>query len=169
MVFRLRGRARRRRCTSAASGWSAMTCPPPAGRRGRTGRTRPQRYRITGKVGDMAVDLTATPDEQGAPPRRVQRQPRPLTGDPARLARIRAAKMPPITKPVMFDTPRGRRDLLGPGSLPARQPVEPGRRGLAAAPQLEEHHRLDRAATSRCATTPTWASSSCRRTRSGWT
>ncbi len=28
-----------------------------------------------------------------------------LTGDPARLARIRAAKMPPITKPVVFHTP----------------------------------------------------------------
>ena len=25
--------------------------------------------------------------------------------DPARLDRIRAAKMPPITEPVMFDTP----------------------------------------------------------------
>jgi hypothetical protein len=30
----------------------------------------------------------------------------PLAGDPARLARIRAAKMPPITAPVSFDTPQ---------------------------------------------------------------
>ena len=30
---------------------------------------------------------------------------RPVATDPARLARIRAAKMPPITKPVMFNTP----------------------------------------------------------------
>jgi hypothetical protein len=29
----------------------------------------------------------------------------PVKGDPARLARIRAAKMPAVTKPVMFDTP----------------------------------------------------------------
>jgi hypothetical protein len=39
----------------------------------------------------------------GAPaPGRTGLQP---AGDPARLARIRAAKMPPITRPVMFDTP----------------------------------------------------------------
>ena len=30
---------------------------------------------------------------------------KPAATDPARLARIRAAKMPPITKPVMFNTP----------------------------------------------------------------
>jgi len=30
---------------------------------------------------------------------------KPVATDPARLARIRAAKMPPITKPIMFDTP----------------------------------------------------------------
>ena len=30
---------------------------------------------------------------------------KPVATDPARLARIRAAKMPPITRPVMFNTP----------------------------------------------------------------
>jgi hypothetical protein len=69
-------------------------------------------YRIKGKVGDMVVDLTVTPFAVGpapapaaaadppaaAPPARVG-------GDPARLARIRAAKMPKIDRPVSFDTP----------------------------------------------------------------
>ena len=36
----------------------------------------------------------------------VAQQPRPVvTGDPARLDRIRAAKMPAVTAPVMFDAP----------------------------------------------------------------
>jgi hypothetical protein len=57
-------------------------------------------YHITGTIGPGgAVDLTATPV---APP-----PPKPLVlhGDPARLARLRATKMPPITRPVMFYTP----------------------------------------------------------------
>ncbi len=60
--------------------------------------------RITGKIGDMNVDLTvqalsgtAVPTSPGAA--------RAIATDPARLARIRAAKMPPITQPVMFFTP----------------------------------------------------------------
>ena len=33
-------------------------------------------------------------------------QPKPVaSGDPARVDRIRAAKMPPVTKPISFDTP----------------------------------------------------------------
>jgi hypothetical protein len=32
-------------------------------------------------------------------------KPSPVHGDPSRLARIKAAKMPPISEPVMFDTP----------------------------------------------------------------
>ena len=38
----------------------------------------------------------------------------------------------------------GRRHCVRPGSVPARQSVEPGRRGLARASELEEHHRVDR-------------------------
>ena len=53
----------------------------------------------------------------------------------------------------------------GAPGLPAGQPLEPGRLGLAAPPQLAEHHRLDRRRQAACATTRTWASSSCRPTR----
>jgi len=60
-----------------------------------------RRYRVTGKIGDMAVDLTVEPMNGAAPKGAAA----PLHGDPARLARIRAAKMPPITKPVLFHTP----------------------------------------------------------------
>ncbi len=66
-------------------------------------------YRITGKIGDANVDLVATPTVAAAsataadaakPTKAV-----PLTGDPARLVRIKAAKMPAIDKPILFDTP----------------------------------------------------------------
>ncbi len=68
-----------------------------------------RRYRVTGKVGNVPVDLLVTPEEDLAPtvsagasmPRSTEP---PATGDPARLARIRAAKMPSIVRPVMFDT-----------------------------------------------------------------
>lgn len=53
---------------------------------------------ITGLAGlDRAADGLA------APPRK--RAPATVSGDPARLARIRAAKMPGIDRPVMFNTP----------------------------------------------------------------
>ncbi len=55
-------------------------------------------YRVTGKIGDMPVDLTVTPLGGAGPAVSIKT-------DPARLARIRAAKMPEITKPVMFNTP----------------------------------------------------------------
>ena len=67
-------------------------------------------YRIKGKIGDMVVDLTASPadiptasstDIHAITPTPVKKA---LT-DPARLERIRTAKMPPVTHPVMFDTP----------------------------------------------------------------
>jgi hypothetical protein len=61
-------------------------------------------YRITGKIGDMPVDLTATP-LGGILPRPAGSQAGLIKTDPSRLARIRAAKMPAITKPVMFNTP----------------------------------------------------------------
>ena len=59
-------------------------------------------YHITGKIGEMTVDLTATPADMPAVSSSTVRK--TLT-DPARLERIRSAKMPPITHPVMFDTP----------------------------------------------------------------
>lgn len=47
----------------------------------------------------LLTALTAAADQATAP------APSASTSDPARLARIRAAKMPPVTQPVMFDTP----------------------------------------------------------------
>ena len=56
-------------------------------------------YRVTGKIGEQPVDLIVEPI---VPKPRAAAK---LAGDPARVARIRAAKMPPITKPVAFHTP----------------------------------------------------------------
>ncbi len=62
-------------------------------------------YRIKGKVGDLNLDLTVTPFVvPGAGTPKAAAAP-PVHGDPARVARIRAAKMPKIEKPLMFDTP----------------------------------------------------------------
>jgi hypothetical protein len=60
-------------------------------------------YRIKGKIGDMTVDLTATPEGLAtAPTSTAAKAP---ADDPGRLARIRAAKMPPVAQPVLFNTP----------------------------------------------------------------
>jgi hypothetical protein len=58
-------------------------------------------YRVQGKVGGMEVDLTVTPFVVGSAPVKSVR----VGGDPARLARLRAAKMPRIDQPISFDTP----------------------------------------------------------------
>jgi hypothetical protein len=58
-------------------------------------------YHIKGKVGSTDIDLTITPfmlPSTGTVPPQVH-------GDPKRLERIRAAKMPVINKTVLFDTP----------------------------------------------------------------
>ncbi|MFP4058121.1 MAG: hypothetical protein ACLF0G_14735 [Candidatus Brocadiia bacterium] len=62
-------------------------------------------YRVTGRIGDQEVDLTVTPLEAPAPANDAAAQQPPAT-DPRRLARIRAAAMPPIAEPVMFHTPK---------------------------------------------------------------
>ncbi len=67
------------------------------------GAPAPRTWRITGKIGDQQVDLTARPIVE---PSRAAAAPKGPVTDPARLARIRAARMPPITKPVMFNTPQ---------------------------------------------------------------
>jgi len=69
-----------------------------------------RRYRVTGTIGNMPVDLLVTPEEGFAPTGSAEAPVPPATkplaaGDPARLARIQAAKMPSIVRPVMFDTP----------------------------------------------------------------
>ena len=59
-------------------------------------------YKIKGKVGNIDIDLTMTPFIIGgtlpAPVKQVH-------GDPVRLERIHAARMPTIDKPILFDTP----------------------------------------------------------------
>jgi hypothetical protein len=60
-------------------------------------------YRVKGHVGTMEVDLTVTPFLLGAPAGAAPAA--AAHGDPARLARIKAAKMPTIDKPILFDTP----------------------------------------------------------------
>jgi hypothetical protein len=59
-------------------------------------------YTIKGKVGTLEVDLTITPFAVPG----ISAAPAPAVhGDPARLDRIRKAKMPKIDKPTLFDTP----------------------------------------------------------------
>jgi hypothetical protein len=58
-------------------------------------------YRVQGKVGTLEVDLTFTPflaGQAGASATPAVK----VHGDPARLARIKAAKMPKIDKPILF-------------------------------------------------------------------
>jgi hypothetical protein len=58
-------------------------------------------YKIKGKVGSTDIDLTITPFTIGpAAPPQVK-----VHGDPARLERIRAARMPKLDSPILFDTP----------------------------------------------------------------
>jgi hypothetical protein len=78
---------------------------PPAATTGPTALMPPALvgYKIKGKVGNLDVDLTVTPFVLSGPSA-VGAAPA-VHGDPARLTRIRAAKMPAITKPVEFFTP----------------------------------------------------------------
>jgi hypothetical protein len=61
-------------------------------------------YHIKGRVGNVDVDLTVTPFVAAGPARAAPAA-AAVGGDPARLARLRDAKMPKIDKPVLFDTP----------------------------------------------------------------
>ena len=63
-----------------------------------------QGHGIKGSVGSQDPNLAVTPFQfPGALAGALQ--PAKVHGDPKRLERIRAAKMPKLTKPVMFDTP----------------------------------------------------------------
>lgn len=95
-------------------------------------------YRIRGKVGSLDVDLTVTPllAAEVAPAGGAA-----AAGDPARLARIRAAKMPRFDKPIMFDTPEADAILSAlevyppdnPWNLDVSQwPLHPNSRNLVA-------------------------------------
>jgi hypothetical protein len=61
-------------------------------------------FRVTGKIGSMDVDLKVE-RVAGSAPALGGKSSKAVATDPDRLARIRAAPMPPITRPVMFDTP----------------------------------------------------------------
>src|SRR5207247_8532123 len=61
-------------------------------------------YKIKGKVGNTDIDLTITPFVIGQV-KPVPVPPAQIHGNPARLDRIRAAKMPRIEKPILFNTP----------------------------------------------------------------
>ncbi len=62
----------------------------------------PVAYRVKGKIGTMDVDLTVTPLTL---PGLAGGGPAPVHGDPARLERLRSAKMPKLTQPVSFERP----------------------------------------------------------------
>jgi len=93
-------------------------------------------YRVQGTVGDLKVDLTITPiggapAAQGAGPIGLPgaglvvapgTRKAVVSGDPTRLARIRALKMPAITKVVEFDTPEADAILSAMEIFPADNP-----------------------------------------------
>jgi len=86
------------------SGAAAPGTPPSVGAAG----TPPLvGYRIKGKVGTLDIDVTVTPFIVGAgPPGSTETKPPvPVSGDPARIQRIRAAKMPKVDKVIEFFTP----------------------------------------------------------------
>jgi hypothetical protein len=64
-------------------------------------------YRIKGKVGGLDVDVTITPFviSPGSETPTTPATEIPIHGDPARLTRIKAAKMPKIDKVIEFTTP----------------------------------------------------------------
>lgn len=65
-------------------------------------------YKITGTIGGQYVNLTITPQATAVSPQAeaLGKQAVPsVETDPARLTRLRAAKMPEISVPTMFDTP----------------------------------------------------------------
>lgn len=59
-------------------------------------------FRVRGTIGDAKVDLTVTPLEAEVT---ASDRATTVSGDPARIARIRAAKMPNLDKVIAFDTP----------------------------------------------------------------
>jgi hypothetical protein len=80
-------------------GGTAAAVPPAA-----TGAAPAAGYRVKGKIGNQDVDLTVTPIPASGTATGA-RESAPVHGDPARLERIKATKMPAMTKPVLFDTP----------------------------------------------------------------
>lgn len=70
------------------------------------GSKLPGRFKIKGKIGTQDVDLTLTADDApGALASVAAAKGAAVHGDPARLARIKAAKKVTLDKPVSFDDP----------------------------------------------------------------
>lgn len=65
----------------------------------------PAAYKVTGKIGDLPVDLTVVPMGIAGAGAAANRAVARVRTDAKRLERIRAARMPPITRPVLFCTP----------------------------------------------------------------
>ncbi len=98
-------------------------------------------YRVKGKIGDMPVDLVVTPEVASALTSSIVAKPKEPAVDPARLARIRAAKMPAITQSVPFNTPEadtilGALEVFPPDNawnqLVSAWPVHPNSRNIVA-------------------------------------
>ncbi len=79
-------------------------------------------YKVKGKIGSTEIDLTLTPFVVGGAPAPVASAAPAVHGDPARLARIKAAKMPAITKPISFETPEADAILSALEVFPADNP-----------------------------------------------
>ena len=84
--------------------------------------------------------------------------------DPARLARMKAAKPVTVDKPMLFDTPEADAILAALEVFPADNPWNLWSR-TGRSTRTRRRSSRPSARTSRCATTRTWASSSSRPTR----
>ena len=111
-------------------------------------------YRITGKIGDMNVDLKLTPQANlnATPAAEPPAADVSMTGDPARLARIRAAKMPTFAKPVDFFTPEADAicsalEIFPPdnpwNAVVSNRPVHPNLRNMIASIGLDKPLRYN--------------------------
>jgi hypothetical protein len=83
--------------------WLARAQPEPRPATGGIGLTG--KYRIRGKVGNVDVDLTIEAVDAAPPASAAAASSVGGPSDPARIARIRAAKVPRIEQTVAFDTP----------------------------------------------------------------
>ena len=120
-----------------------MICRPPGSRRRAAAAGPAPVYRIKGTIGkargrshgDARGRCRGRPGEEGGD----RQRPGPAGPHPCREDAADHQAHPLLHA-------RGRRHLFGPGGLSGRQPVEPGCFRLAAAPELEEHHCVDRGA-----------------------
>ena len=82
-------------------------------------KTAAGNFRVRGTIGDQKVDLLVTPVDSESP---QAASPVKVSGDPARLTRLRAAKMPRIDKVISFDTAEADAILSAMEIFPANNP-----------------------------------------------